>query len=349
MRTDVIMTALSVWFVLGLFLDAYYHANFTDQETFFTPWHAVFYSGFAATGGWVLWTVWGHVRLGRRGLAAVPVGYGMTMIALPVFAVSGAADLAWHELLGIETTTDIFFSPSHLGLITAMIVILTSPLRSAWGDPELPAQPPLRQLLPAVVTLAFAASLVMLFLTYGNSLVYDAYDVVGSFSDLYYGDADVLAARMVITTVVLLAPLLLLARRWSLPRGAATLTYATVALVSSMLTGFDNPEILLAAVAAGFVIDVLAAWLRPSAQRRGAYWAFGLTAPFVTSVLYIGAASYAAGLPAVTEIWTGAPIVMALVGWALAALMLPNSITSGPIRGGPMSSKPIAERADVHS
>ena len=48
-RTDVVTTVLSVWFVLGLFLDAYAHADAPELETFFTPWHAVFYSGFAAT------------------------------------------------------------------------------------------------------------------------------------------------------------------------------------------------------------------------------------------------------------------------------------------------------------
>ncbi len=114
-RTDIVMTVVSVWFVLGLFLDAYAHANTPKLETFFTPWHAVFYSGFAAVGGWVLWTVWRQVGQGRRGGAAVPEGYGPTLIALPVFALSGGVDLLWHTLLGIETTTDIFFSPSHLG------------------------------------------------------------------------------------------------------------------------------------------------------------------------------------------------------------------------------------------
>ena len=49
-RTDVVTTVLSVWFVLGLFLDAYAHADAPELETFFTPWHAVFYSGFAVTG-----------------------------------------------------------------------------------------------------------------------------------------------------------------------------------------------------------------------------------------------------------------------------------------------------------
>jgi hypothetical protein len=32
-------------------VDAYAHADFSELESFSTPWHAVFYSGFAATPG----------------------------------------------------------------------------------------------------------------------------------------------------------------------------------------------------------------------------------------------------------------------------------------------------------
>lgn len=323
MRTNVVMTVLSVWFTLGLFLDAYAHANFAELESFFTPWHAVFYSGFAATAGWVLWTVWGHVREGRRGLAAVPLGYGMTMVALPVFALSGGIDLLWHELIGIESSTDIFFSPSHLGLIASMIVILTSPLRAAWADPELPARPPLRAIATAVVTLSFAASLVLLFLTYGSALVFSAGDVVSIYSERDDGGADMLAARIVLTTLVLLAPLLLLARRWHLPAGATTLVYAIAALISGTLTGFENLEITLAVLVAGVGVDVLAQVLRPTGARRTAFRAFGAAAPLLTWAVYLGVSSWVVGrLPAVTEFWTGTPLVAALIGWLLAALML---------------------------
>jgi hypothetical protein len=326
-RTNAITTVLSVWFTLGLFLDAYAHSNFPELESFFTPWHAVFYSGFAATAGWVLWTVWGHVQQGRRGIAAVPVGYGMTMVALPVFAVSGGVDLMWHELIGIETTTDIFFSPSHLGLISSMIVILTSPLRAAWADPGMPERPSLRQLVPAVLTLAFAASLVLLFLSYGNALFFSSRAVVGSFSTLDGGDADMLAAHIVLTNMVLLAPVLLLARRWHVPAGAATIGFTTAALISATLTGFERLSSPLTIVAAGVAVDLLALWLRPTARRRGAFWGFGAAAAFVTWALYLGVASaIEGGFPAVPELWTGMPIVAGLLGWVLAALMLPNAL-----------------------
>lgn len=325
-RTDVVTTLLTVWFTLGLFLDAYAHANFPGLESFFTPWHAVFYSGFAATAGWVLWTVWGHVRDGRRGIAAVPLGYGMTVVALPVFAVSGGADMMWHELLGVETSTDIFFSPSHLGLIASMVVILTSPVRAAWADPGLPARPSLRALLPAVLTLSFAASLVLLFLTYGNALLLRPERVVELMDLRDGGGAGGLASRVVITTLVLLAPVLLLARRWELPRGAATIGYAIAALISAVLTGFENLPMTAAVVAAGVGVDVLAAVIRPGADRRGAFWIFAAAAPFVTWALYLGVASSMVGrLPAVTEFWTGIPIVAGLIGWLLAVVMLPST------------------------
>jgi hypothetical protein len=325
-RADVVTTVLGVWFTLGLFLDAYAHANLPGLETFFTPWHAVFYSGFAATAGWVLWLVWGHVRRGRRGLAAVPLGYGATVVALPLFAVSGGVDLLWHELIGIETTTDIFFSPSHLGLLVGMVVILTSPLRAAWARHPAGARPPLRAVLPAVLTLAFATSLVLLFLTYGNALVYGPSGVVGSLSSTEDDGADRLASSVVITTLVLVAPLLLLARRWGLPRGTATLVFGVSALISATLSGFERPHIPLAALAAGALVDALAAALRPGAERRTAFWLFGALAPVLTWAVYLAVASVAVGrLPAVVEFWTGLPLVAGLVGWALAALMLPNA------------------------
>jgi hypothetical protein len=329
MRTNVVTTVLSVWFTLGLFLDAYAHSTFPQLESFFTPWHAVFYSGFAVTAGWILWTVWGHVQEGRRGIAAVPGGYGMTIVALPVFAVSGGADLVWHEVIGIETTTNIFFSPSHLGLIGSMVVILTSPLRAAWGDPELPARPSLRALLPAVLTLSFATSLVLLFLTYGNALLMSPNGVVASFSSVEDGNSGMLATRIVLTGLVLLAPLLLLARRWHLPVGTATIGFTIAALISAVLMSFERFTIPIAIVVAGVLVDLLAAWLRPSADRRAAFWLFGALAPLVTWAVYLGAASIAMGrLPAIVEFWTGMPVIAALLGWALAALMLPNAITA---------------------
>ena len=46
---DLIVSLLSLWIIAGLYLDGSAHHHIPDLiETFFTPWHAVLYSGFLA-------------------------------------------------------------------------------------------------------------------------------------------------------------------------------------------------------------------------------------------------------------------------------------------------------------
>lgn len=294
-RTDLVTALLGVWFGVGLMIDAWAHANLAELETFFTPWHAVFYSGFVAVSGWIIWQVWRNVRDGRHGLAAVPMGYLAGLVAL----------------------------------------------RSAWSAPGVTARPRLGRLLPALIGLAFATALVSLFLSYGDALQYRPQAIVQALSmgqqdsgvaprgagprPVALG-ADRVAVAMVVTNVVVLSPVLFLLRRWPLPFGSVTIMYTVIALMPGVRTSFGNPPILLSFLAAGLVGDLLIHWLRPSAGRRAAYWAFAGLSTFVTWSLYIAAASATGGgLPAVPELWTGAPIVAGLIGLTLGALFLPNA------------------------
>jgi hypothetical protein len=334
-RTDLVTALLGVWFGIGLMIDAWAHSNRTDLETFFTPWHAAFYSGFAAVSGWIIWQVWRNVRAGRQGVAAVPKGYLAGLLAIPGFAAFGFADMMWHTLLGIEQSIDILFSPSHLGLITTMLLIITTPLRSAWSAPDVGPAPSLGRLVPALVGLAFATALVSLFLSYGDALEWSSAGIVESFSSVQNPGVDRLATSIALTNVVVLAPVLLMARRWRLPFGSVTVMYAVTVLMPGAQTEFKNLPVLLAVVAAGVASDLLIRWLRPSSSRRSAYWAFAGLSAFATWALYIGAASATGGgLPSVPELWTGVPIVAGLIGLAMGALFLPNAI-AGPDDAGP--------------
>ncbi|MGP4095351.1 hypothetical protein [Nonomuraea sp. KM90] len=326
-RTDLVTALFGVWFGVGLMIDAWAHSNLAELETFFTPWHAVFYSGFAVVSGWIMWQVWRNVRAGRQGLAAVPPGYLAGLVAVPAFAAFGFADMIWHTVLGIETSLDILFSPSHLGLVVTMLLIITTPLRSAWNAPDVGASPSLGRLLPALIGLAFATTLVSLFLSYGDAMQYRSLRIVEAFSSADGQGASRLALAMVVTNVIVLAPVLFLARRWALPFGSVTVMYAIGILMPGAQTQFENLPMLLSFVAAGFVSDLLIRWLRPSGARRGAYWTFAGLSAFATWSLYIGVASATGGgLPGVPELWTGAPIIAGLIGLALGALMLPNAV-----------------------
>ncbi|WP_228539405.1 hypothetical protein [Nocardia sp. XZ_19_385] len=319
---DAVTALVSLWLIGGLMLDAWAHSNRPGLETFFTPWHAVFYSGFIATAGWVAWLVWKHWRTGRRGLAAVPLGYGPTVLALAAFGLSGVADMFWHTIFGIEESIDILFSPSHLGLAITMGVIVTTPVRSAWTDP---APGTLRRLWPALLGIGLAIAEIMVFLEYGNALILRATWIVTGLSSTENNSAATIAVRMLVTNAALLLPLLFVARRWGLPPGAATICTVPLLVLSGAETGGRNMSTLLSILVAAIGTDLLAQALRPTAARRWAYWTFATAAPFFTWSLYLGVASAAVGsLPTVTELWTGAPIVAAGVGLLLGALMLPG-------------------------
>jgi hypothetical protein len=338
-RADAVTVALSTWFVVGLFVDAWAHNNRAELETFFTPWHGLFYSGFVAVAAWVSWLILQNLRAGRRGRAAVPVGYGLAVLGVPAFAVSALGDLGWHTTFGIETSLDILFSPTHLGLAASMALIVTSPFRSAWARPDTGAAPTLRRLWPAVLSLSLATTLVLLFAQYANALVWWPEGVVQALSNPMANGArrtgpqpSALAASIIVTNVALLVPLLLTARRWRPPFGTASVLYVTVAVLVGAVTAFAFPAILLGIVVSGVCVDALLAWLRPGPGRRDAFLAFaGLTA-LVTWAVYLAASAMVVGrLPAVVEYWTGLPVVAALHGLVLGALAAPHSgIPAGP-------------------
>ena len=73
-RERWIMLIASAWLVTGLQLDAYAHATTPELETFWTPWHAVLYSGIAVSGLTLVWLL-------RPRLPAIPTY--QTVLALP--------------------------------------------------------------------------------------------------------------------------------------------------------------------------------------------------------------------------------------------------------------------------
>ena len=298
-RTDLVTALLGVWFTIGLFLDAWAHSNLTELEDFFTPWHAVFYSGFVATAGWIGWTVRGALPLRRDSLKAMPPGYAAATVAIVGFGIAAIGDLIWHTVFGIEQDINILFSPTHLGLGVSMLVILTTPLRSAWGaasdawgaaSDAWPPAPGLRRLLPAVLGLAFAAALVLLFVQYSNAFVLDDLTIVAGLSAVDEGLTAMVVGDLAITTVIMVAPLLTLARRWVPPFGTATIIFAAFAGLSGAITEFQHVRLTVALLAAGVVVDLLAVLLRPTADRPARFRTFAALVPLVTWTMYVVAA-----------------------------------------------------------
>jgi hypothetical protein len=331
-RANLVTTAFGLWFTVGLLLDAWAHNNVPRLETFFTPWHAVFYSGFAATAAWIAWMVRDGLRSGRFDVRAVPVGYASSAVAVVGFALAGGADLVWHTALGIEQNIDILFSPSHIGLIAAMLVIVTTPVRAMWADRSPPVTPGLWRLLPAVLSACLATTLVLLFVQYANALVFSNEAVRAGLSRMDEGFTGRVVAAMALTNLVLLGTLLTLARRWRLPFGTATLLYLVTGALSLAVAGFRNGLMITTFVLSGVLVDLLARWLRPGPAQLARYRAFAGLAALLTWTVYVGTALLSTGradgaLAGVgsVELSTGAPLVQAGLAILLAILLEPSA------------------------
>jgi hypothetical protein len=334
-RTNLVTALLGAWLITGVLLDAWAHSNVPQLESVFTPWHAVLYSGFLANAGWIGWTARAAFGTTRPNLRIVPTGYSAATVAVAVFAVSAAGDLTWHAVFGIEHSINILFSPTHLGLAAAMFVIVTTPYRAALADPSLPNAPGTRRLLPVLLAAAFAASLVLLFGEYADALSLPSADVVTGLSNADDSFTARLGSAVALTNLVLVVPLLVLARSWTLPFGTATIIYTVAGVLSGALTGFAEPYLSAWLLPTGLVLDLLARLLRPGPDRRRQFLAFAGLAPLLTWTAYIAVARTIAppllispDLPAdriptaVLELYTGFPIVQALAGILTGVLLV---------------------------
>ena len=159
-------------------------------------------------------------------------------------------------------------------------------------------------------------------------------------------------AQSGLPTVLLMAPTLLLLRRWRLPFGALTVLFTTVVGLVSAAEGFDMGEVAFAGLAAGLAGDVLVR----AVQRRPVSMAstlriVGAVVPTVLWLAYFGflAVFYSVGWT--VELWAGITCMAALAGFGLAVLMVPPSVpdsVDGPacradsVDDGPASREGLA-------
>ena len=104
-----------LWFFIGAWIDSSAHTYLIDDiETFFTPWHAVLYSGYALS---VLVAIYVKNKI-------KDYKFDVGVLGAVVFGIGGASDAVWHTLLGIETGVEPLVSPSHLMLFLGAFLML---------------------------------------------------------------------------------------------------------------------------------------------------------------------------------------------------------------------------------
>lgn len=328
-RTDLITVLFGTWLMLGLFLDGYAHTNLIDQlESFLTPWHAVFYSGFIATALWVVWAVVNRIGDGTGLRSRVPPGYGLAVLGIAVFAVGGVGDAIWHTILGIEQGVDALLSPTHLLLFVGILLIMTTPIRAAAhrdAGERLVGLDRYSVALSATLTTALLAFF-FFYVWAPAHAVWAEQPFNGS-----TGEGELVVALgiggILISNLILLGPLAAILRRWRPPTGFVT--FAWVAGNGMVAAAFDLELNLALAVglAGGLVADsVIRLTGAGPSSRSGTMLTLTLTPLCAWSVYFLGIGVFG-DLRWPPEIWGGAILFAGLMGLGLSIL------SSSPIRG----------------
>ncbi len=319
---DLITVVFGSWLTFGGFVDGFAHRNLDTPETFFTPWHAVLYSGFLAVAGWLAWLV---IRTRPRApslAAAIPVGYGTSVAGAIVFVAGGIGDMFWHMIFGIEVSIDALLSPTHLMLLVGALLILSGPLRAAWTDVD--PQPGLRPLLPSLLAATMGAAQLGFFFQYmdGTSVRFmETPYFPGNETGYFAVVAGV--GSVLITTVILMGALLLLMRRWQLPFGAGLLLFGGFGVLMEMLEGFDFPQELIAPIAAGLVVDLLIRGLRPGSDRLAMLRVFVFVVPIVLWGVHFALFAGYSEINWPVAVWSGLIVFAGLAGVGLSLLAFP--------------------------
>jgi hypothetical protein len=335
---DLVAVACATWMMVGLFLDGWAHSNIVDElESFFTPWHAVFYSGFTATAAWILYQVWRlQSPTGRFDARRVPAGYGLGLVGLVVFAVGGVGDALWHSIFGIEADIEALLSPTHLLLFSGTVLVLSSPWRAAWHS-DVPAVQGWRGLMPALSSMTLTTAMVAFFFSYLSPFTefwstenYASWvsSMGGVGSDLGELSIGLGIAAHLWTTLVLVTPLVLALQRWRLPFGAVTVLFTVVALGLSAMEALDGAEMVLSALVGGIGTDLAIRILavppiRPAAVRGLAAAVRGLAAlvPVLLWTTNFAIVDIVWGLGWSVELWAGTVCLCALSALSLAYLV----------------------------
>lgn len=331
-RQDVLTVVFAAWLVFGVFVDGWAHTNLGDLESFFTPWHGLLYSGFGASAAWIGWLVMKGQEAGHRGVDAFPEGYGVAAIGAAVFGTAGLVDMVWHTLLGIEIGAEALYSPPHLALFVGALLLGTSPLRAHL---ELRGERAPWVAIASMTVLLAAVSFFLIqmsgFLMWGPTEASREWIASqragGDFPHAAYMDRLAIAS-VLISSTMMMAPVLFLVRRWRLPFGAVAVMWTVPVALLTSVEEFEQWPGVLAALAAGLVADTLVHRLRPSGSRVGAFLLTGLLLPVGLWLAEFAALGLQLGLAWSPELWGGTTTLAALGGAGLALLMRPDAATS---------------------
>jgi len=320
---DGLMIVLALWLLVGMFADAWAHANGL-VETFFTPWHGIIYSGLVANALGVFSAIWRNQRRGFHGWNAIPAGYEPSAVGVIVFAVAGVADLIWHNALGVEVQLEAAFSPPHMGLMAGFVLLMSGPFRSVWLRRQQPFsnwQSDWRDYLPMTLSLTFLMFFFWIVFVpfhpfYESWLSAPEVGEVGRDNSVLLG-----MSTIIINAAITMSLLLIALRRFHLLPGTVTFIFTFNVLGICAFTG--NWQFFPGAIISGLFADAFIWKLNPSLKDLAAYHLFAGLVPFVFYGLYVIEVARSTGIAWSMPFVGGVFVIPSLVGLLISYLIVP--------------------------
>lgn len=317
---DLAISVIGIWLASGFLWDSWAHLH-VPVETFFTPYHAIFYAAMVAGAIVLTVTALRNRARGYHGWNLLPKAYQGALIGVPIFFIGGVGDLIWHTIFGIEDRVDAVTSPTHLIIGIGVLTVTSAPILSA-----LEARFELRTLasqLPLIFSLATWIEFVHLGTAYAfdpsaarmyappNAVLYSPDYFTNTTLLLYKTGTGV--AVIILESLIVMLFTVWLATRFRLRPGALTIFFVLGnCIIAAALTN-DTPLLatyLVMSVAAGIAADMLVARSSSSPLSGRSLHLFG----FVVPVVYYGA--YFAMTIATGGTWFDPPLLGGALVWA---------------------------------
>jgi len=336
---DLGTVAWSFVVLIGLYIDGWAHINTNRSETFFTSWHIILYGGLFGCIGWMLRICARNSRAGHVGIDMIPRAYGAGILGILIFSAAGLSDMIWHTVFGVEASIGALYSPPHLALLFGAFLIVTSPFRSAWCNPDWDLNPDSRAFDPIALSVVAALGMISFIeqhlWTLGSPFhsafrfarVHDvgrAYLVLVSLSSI------------LLVSITLTSLVLIVCTRWNPPLG----TFAFIlGLNTGMMVGMKAEgawEQVAVAVIGGGVADLLVRRLQPACGTRPrAKRLIGAVFPLALWGTHFIAIGLVTSNPLQIEETVGITVTCSLAGLMLATMMtLPGPIPNEAATGG---------------
>jgi hypothetical protein len=276
------------------------------------------YSGYLACSAWIFWLTYRNKSENRQvsWKEAIPTGYRLGVVGVIVFFIGGIGDMIWHTVFGIEKNIEALLSPTHLILLTGGLLILTSPYR-AMSASEKDETPTFRQLLPALTSIALTFATMSFFLMYAWSFRQHLWMARGE---------DAVSRSVVdflITTMLIVLPVMVVLRRWKLPFGTVTYMFVFEAVLMGVLDGFRHYDSMIILLISGVVGDWLFRLIKNRESSTWPYRSVFFLLPVIIWSLYFADLRIFETLLWTPELWGGTIFICGLASVGLSILASP--------------------------